>query len=259
MYQTEPILSEDKEKQAQARGQRLGGHRSVEITQLLMAGTIEDHMWKDRWEMRDRTKQGRESQADLQEGKRARMMKSLKLLKPPPEKEDESESEEEEAAAAEEMEAEEVEAEAEVELTVKSEHASSSGAGPSRPADDPKQVAQAKKDLQDFELTVDVKHVRFPGPQYTALPKWRKELESAPTLMHVAASMLELQQSMLIELGQDLDLDDHDLKPWHDEVRSQVRDPDFPTLQGLLQRLEASYERLVSSRRTFPEPSLNLP
>lgn len=46
-YQFEPILREDKEKQAQARGQRLGGARKLEIVQLLMAGTIEEKQYDD--------------------------------------------------------------------------------------------------------------------------------------------------------------------------------------------------------------------
>ena len=46
-YQVEPILREDKEKQAQARGQRLGGSRKLEIVQLLMAGTIEEQQYNE--------------------------------------------------------------------------------------------------------------------------------------------------------------------------------------------------------------------
>ena len=47
LFQFEPILREDIEKQAHARALRLGsaeGNRTLEIVQLLMKDTIEDHL-----------------------------------------------------------------------------------------------------------------------------------------------------------------------------------------------------------------------
>lgn len=105
-FQIEPILREDKEKQAQARGQRLGGARKLEIVQLLMAGTIEEKQYahtpafrprvcvtydipracngrySDLDELRERAAGKKKGDAAELIGKQATMLNALKLLRP---------------------------------------------------------------------------------------------------------------------------------------------------------------------------------
>ena len=85
MYQMEPILREDTEEQARARGQRIGGQgRPLEIVQLLNAGTIEELQHNDLKEIRRRRlgKRGGKKFAAECEGEQAQMLSALRLLRP---------------------------------------------------------------------------------------------------------------------------------------------------------------------------------
>jgi len=95
LIKLEPMRREDKEQQAEARGTRMGGTTSLQIVQLLMRGTIEEALHAQIDEERQQgaaTKRQRGGGSGggsgdvvepAEEGKQARLLNSLKLLRPP--------------------------------------------------------------------------------------------------------------------------------------------------------------------------------
>ena len=100
LYQVEPIHRRDKEQQARARGQRLGGNRQLEIVQLLVAGSIEEEQYRNLDEIRARRERKKRPKPEEFMGEHVSLLKQCKLLRPT-EDEDEDEDEEDEQGGVE--------------------------------------------------------------------------------------------------------------------------------------------------------------
>ena len=86
LLKLEPMAREDKEQQAEARGTRMGGTSKLEILQLLMEGTVEEVMHRnlqqERAEGGAAKRRRGDDAAEQAEGMQARLLNSLKLLRP---------------------------------------------------------------------------------------------------------------------------------------------------------------------------------
>ena len=226
LYQVEPILRADKEAQAQARGQRLGGERKLQIVQLLVGGTIEEQQWYDLKEIRRAGMGPKRPKPAEHEGGQARMLNELKLLRPDPTassaSEDDGEYGEEEVVAEMEMEkveAEEEEAEAEAEEEVMVDDEAEGGGDAVSPAPTSngraeqdggagsshdeelaraharEEARRAAKTLLAAEDEIPIAHVS--RAFQVELRAWRRQVRKAPTVGRVAIQMITLRHGML--------------------------------------------------------------
>jgi hypothetical protein len=260
LYQVEPTLREDKEKQAQARGQRLGGERKLEIVQLLVEGTIEEQQWNDLREIRGVAECKKRTQAVEFEGKQVKLLNALRLLRPDPvaEASDEEDSEGElelevdavevevKAEAAEEMEQEEVTVDDAVPTPDERswDRSQSSGAGASsdpQPVSDHERAATriVSRVLLDAEDDVSYEHV---GHAFASgLRSWRSKVKKASTLIGVSALMVELRHGMLEDL---FDADWKKGGQAYNRWIQSARSPDLSAtaLEGLVVELLSLYD-----------------
>ena len=275
MFIFEPILREDKELQAEARGSRLGGHRSLEIIQLLVAGTIEEHQYDELVNIRARRagKRGGKKFAAECEGEQARMLSELKLLRPDPKEraaaeatraaaqqaaaeEEVVEDEEHDGAEVDVDEDQEMEVEEEEEMEVvkacEMEPGESDEDVPVASLHVPRrakveeasqEVCDARDLLLDIEDAIEMGHVT---PSFQkGLRQWRKRARQALTLQEVATLMRELRQSTLdthrggVLFPAGWQMDGQQCKQWLEA--SEADDMDSDTLSELLGQLRDAY------------------
>ena len=263
LYQVEPILRKDKEEQAQARGQRIGGKRKLEIVQLLVGGTIEEQQWNDLREIRSVAEGKKRTQAVEFEGKQVKLLNALRLLRPDPvaEAEDEAEDSEDEMEVEVDV-VEEVDAEAEEEVEPENEEESalddaaptsgerfgdgsqSSGSGASsgtQTVSEHERAAAraAARVLLDAEDGVSYEHVEHAFAM--GLRSWRGKVRKASTLVGVSILMIELRNGMLDDLfDADWKKGGHSYNRWIQSARSTDLSP--AALEGLVNELLDSYD-----------------